>query len=176
MVVPTGAAWKVGLVVSAAFLLVVFGVALRGGGEREAPVVGRPAPDFALGLFDGGTFRLSEARGAVVVLNFWASWCVPCRREAPILERTWQAFRDRGVIFVGVNVQDNEAAARRFLAEFGKTYPAGPDTTGRIAVDYGVTGIPETYFVDRRGRIAVKWVGPFPSEARLRAILEDLLR
>ncbi len=81
-----------------------------------------------------------------MVVDFWASWCVPCRQEAPLLEATWRAYRDQGVVFVGVNFQDEERAARRFLDEFGITFPNGPDPGSRIAIDYGVYGIPELFF------------------------------
>jgi peroxiredoxin len=103
--------------------------------------------------------RLEDFRGKVVFLNFWASWCVPCRAEAKDLESAWKKYKDRGVVFVGVNIQDKEDDARRFIEEFGITYMNGRDATGRIAIDYGVWGIPETFFIDRHGRITYKHVG-----------------
>ena len=142
--------------------------------EIPSPLLGRPAAPFALALFDGGRFALAERTGQVVLLNFWASWCVPCREEASLLEATWRAYRDKGVLFIGVNIQDSDEAARAFLREFRITYPNGPDHGGRIAIDYGVYGIPETFFIGRDGRILAKHVGAIGSE-RLRASLDATL-
>ncbi|MGQ0602208.1 MAG: TlpA disulfide reductase family protein, partial [Anaerolineales bacterium] len=91
------------------------------------PASSGAAPDFALTTFDGETLRLSDLRGQVVVINIWASWCVPCRDEAPVLERVWREYRDRDVVFLGVDYADTEREARAFIAEFGLTYPNGPD-------------------------------------------------
>ena len=143
--------------------------------EIRSPLLGRPAAPFTLALFDGGPFALAEQRGKVVVVNFWASWCVPCREEAPLLEAAWRAYRDQGVVLVGVNFQDAEPAARRFLDEFGLTFPNGPDPGGRIAIDYGVYGIPELFIIGRDGRITYKHIGVI-GEAALQRRLEEALR
>ena len=124
-----------------------------------SPLIGHPAPSFALTLFDGTNFRLQDLRGKVVFLNFWASWCPPCRAEAKDLEATWQRFKDQDIVFVGVNIQDKESNAKEFINEFGITFPNARDVTGRVAVDYGVWGIPETFFIDTEGRITYKHVG-----------------
>lgn len=123
------------------------------------PLIARPATPFTLTLFDGTVLRLEDLRGKVIFLNFWASWCPPCRAEARPLEAAWQTYRDQGVVFVGVNIQDQEEAARAFLEEFGITYPNGMDPGGKIAIDYGVWGLPETFFIDPEGRITYKHVG-----------------
>ncbi|MCI0647960.1 MAG: TlpA family protein disulfide reductase [Chloroflexi bacterium] len=136
----------------------------------------RPAPDFSLTLFDTGeTLRLSDLRGKVVVLNFWASWCPPCRQEAPTFEKVWQRYRERGVVFVGVDIWDTDEDAAKFLREFGLTYPTGPDRTGEIGIDYGLTGLPETYFITRDGMIAQKAIGIVQEETLGQAI-ETLLQ
>jgi cytochrome c biogenesis protein CcmG/thiol:disulfide interchange protein DsbE len=125
----------------------------------DSPILGRAAPPFALTLFDGRTLRLEDLRGRVVFLNFWASWCPPCRVEAPMLEALWGELKDQDVVFLGVNTQDEAPRARAFLDEFGITYPNGRDPDGRIAIDYGVWGLPEAFIVDPAGRITYKHIG-----------------
>ncbi len=136
---------------------------------------GGAAPDFALSLFDGGTFRPAEHRGTVVVVNFWASWCPPCRREAPRFAAAADAYRDRGVVFVGVDFQDREGDARDFLREFDLRYPNGPDPGGDIARTYGVSGLPATVVIDRQGRIRRRWLGEITG-AQLTGFIEETLR
>lgn len=133
-----------------------------------------PAPDFELSTFDGSSIRLSDLLGQVVVINFWASWCVPCRQEAPILEATWRAFRERGVVFIGVDYVDTEAEALAYIAEFDLTYPNGPDLGTRISQAYRIQGVPETFFVDRRGLLRGVHIGPITEQA-LVARIESLL-
>jgi len=136
-----------------------------------SPLVGREAPVFSLRLFDGEVFSLAAHRGDVVVLNFWSSWCIPaCYNEAPALEATWQRYRARGVVLLGVNYQDREAAARDFLAKFQHTFPNGPDVGSKVAIDFGVYGVPETFFIDREGRIAHKHVGEVTVEVLVQHI------
>jgi cytochrome c biogenesis protein CcmG/thiol:disulfide interchange protein DsbE len=119
-----------------------------GGGRTPA------APQFALSRLDApGKLKLASLRGKVVVLNFWASWCVPCKSEAPRLEAAWQRYRGRGVVVLGVDGQDFSGDAKRFIRKHGITYPNVHDGPGDIGTKYGVTGFPETYFVDRRGRL-----------------------
>lgn len=103
---------------------------------------GGQAPDFELRLLDETVVRLSDYRGRVVFLNFWASWCPPCCAEARLLEEAWRQVKDRDIVFLGVNIQDTDEGARRFIEEFGITYPNGRDPQSRIAINYGVYGIP----------------------------------
>jgi cytochrome c biogenesis protein CcmG/thiol:disulfide interchange protein DsbE len=128
--------------------------------DVPSPLVGRPAPLFSLATMDGQSLALEELRGKVVVLNFWASWCFPaCYEEAPVLEQGWQRWRDRGVVVVGVDIQDTAEAAQKFIDQFKLTFPNVRDTRGKISIDYGVYGVPETFFIDRQGRIRLKHVG-----------------
>ena len=143
---------------------------------NKAPVTGRsgitrvqePAPDFRLARFDGGELVLSEQNGRPTVINFWASWCPPCRDEARILEGLWRRHQAAGVLMIGIDIQDAEADAREFLREFNITYPNGRDEDGRITIDYGVIGLPVTFFVNREGIVERRWVGAIEEGAAAR--------
>jgi cytochrome c biogenesis protein CcmG/thiol:disulfide interchange protein DsbE len=113
-------------------------------------------------------------RGKVVVINFWAEWCVECKREADILEATWRAYRDRGVVFLGVDWVDVEPEARKYLTRYNITYPNGPDLGSRIGQDYGLSGVPETFFVDKSGRVDYYRLGPL-TQPELTAKFDALL-
>lgn len=149
--------------------------------RKEAP---RPssgaAPDFTLTLFPdyqakyGDQVGLADLRGKVVVLNFWASWCDPCKEEAALLENVSNAYADRGVVFLGADYLDQEPAAMRYLQEYGITYPNGPDLGSQIARRYRIQGVPETFFITPEG--AVDWfkIGPL-SASELQGCLDTLL-
>jgi cytochrome c biogenesis protein CcmG, thiol:disulfide interchange protein DsbE len=122
--------------------------------QSHPPKIGGPAPNFSLRRIDGtGTLDLASLRGKPVVLNFWASWCVPCKGEAKLLEQAWNQYRGSGVVFVGVDYHDVASDARTFLTHHGITYPTVQDGSGMTGDRYGLTGVPETYFIDRRGRL-----------------------
>jgi cytochrome c biogenesis protein CcmG/thiol:disulfide interchange protein DsbE len=143
--------------------------------DIPSPLVGRAAAPFTLTAFDGAPVRLADLRGKVVVVNFWASWCNPaCYEEAPVLERLWRTYRERGVVVLGVDIQDKDEAGRKFIRDFGLTFPNSPDPGGKVSVDYGVYGVPETFFVARDGIIRAKHVGAITDEV-IRAKLEPLL-
>ncbi len=128
----------------------------------QSPLLGRPAPRATLPMLDGGgQVSLEALRGQVVVVNFWASWCAPCRAEHPDLVAAAAAYRGAGVRFVGVVYQDTPQAARRFLEELGRgrDYLYVTDPGSRAAIDFGVFGIPETFFIDRRGTVVAKITG-----------------
>ena len=136
-----------------------------------SPLVAKEAPPFSLRLFDGGRLTLQELRGKVVVVNFWASWCYPaCYEEAPLLEGAWRAYKNKGVMIVGVNIQDTEKGAREFMGRFNFTFPNGSDPKGKISIEYGVYGVPETFLIDQEGRIAYKHVGALTAETLSRQL------
>lgn len=169
-------------IVAAAVALAAFLALLSWGLISKAPVTGlsgitrveKPAPEFAMPTFDGGTFRLSDHLGKPVVINFWASWCPPCRDEALVLEEAWREYAPRGVVFVGVDIQDVEADAAAYLREFGITYPNGRDADGKITVDYGVIGLPVTFFIGKDGTVVRRWVGAV-RPVELRAWVDALI-
>ena len=122
--------------------------------QTHAPKIGGPAPNFTLRRIDaGGRLDLASLRGKPVVINFWASWCVPCKGEAAMLEQAWNRYKSQGVVFVGVDYHDVTSDARTFMSHHGITYPIVQDGSGSIGDRYGLTGVPETYFVDRQGRL-----------------------
>ncbi|MCS6843984.1 MAG: TlpA family protein disulfide reductase [Caldilineales bacterium] len=160
------------LVLAAGFVaLLAYGLMISG----DRRVTEGQAPDFTLTSFEGKTYRLSELQGQVVVLNFWATWCVSCKDEADDIERVWRQYRDRGVLVLGVNYLDQEPLNRQWIQNYDITYPNGPDIQGRIYNAYGVQGLPETFIVDPQGQVAKVFIGPV-TEAQLVAELERLLR
>jgi peroxiredoxin len=142
------------------------------------PTERQPAPQVTGSTLDGGTFTLADYAGDVVLLNVWASWCAPCRAEAPILERVWRDVQDEGVQFVGLDTRDSDAAAQAFVNRFGLTYPNVVDRDGRLQLLFGDTlppqAIPSTLLIDRQGRVAARALGKV-SESTLRGLLEPLI-
>ena len=156
-------------------LLGVFAVvALQLIRNNAQPITSGPAPDFSVALYEGGDFTLSAHRGEWVVVNFWGSWCGPCRDEAPELQSMWEKYQSKGVIIVGVGFRDVEGAARQFISDYGITYPNGNDDALRITARYAVTGAPETYIIDPDGNVQAFMLGPLPV-GWLDATLTDLM-
>jgi cytochrome c biogenesis protein CcmG/thiol:disulfide interchange protein DsbE len=125
----------------------------------DTPIVGQPAPAFDLERLDGGRLSLAELRGSPIILNFWASWCIPCREEAPLLTAAAADYEARGLRVIGVVYQDSAENARGFMGRYGQTYPGLLDPDGRTAIDYGVFGIPETFFIDAAGFVRSRQIG-----------------
>ncbi len=140
----------------------------------ELRVSPAPARPFSLELLDGRTVALAGLHGKVVMVDFWASWCPPCRKEAPVLAEVYREYAGQGVEFVGVDIWDRREDAQEFVARYGVPYPNGIDTKGTIAIDYGVRGIPEKFFIGRDGTLLKKFVGPMDA-ATLRRVLDGLL-
>jgi len=144
--------------------------------------VGERVPDFTLPLLEGYEYngqqevRLSDLRGKVVMINFWASWCDPCEMEAAALEAVWRDYQPGGeVVFLGVDWVDTEPEARSYLVKFDITFPSGPDQGTRISQIFRIDGVPETYFIDRQGILRNIQIGPFPSQEAVRVIIDSLL-
>jgi cytochrome c biogenesis protein CcmG/thiol:disulfide interchange protein DsbE len=149
----------VAVAVSAVVVLLSIGLS-RDPSATASPLVGRAAPDFTLAQLDGEPVTLSKLRGQVVVVNFWASWCAECHTEQPALNQTWQRFRDSGVVVVGVNFEDTADDAGDYVRATGVEYPVVEDSDSRTALAFGVRGIPETFLIDRTGRIVDRIIGP----------------
>jgi cytochrome c biogenesis protein CcmG/thiol:disulfide interchange protein DsbE len=154
-------AGAVGGVVLVGALLAAFVLVLgRGPSTGQSAQLGRPAPPFSLERLDGGRLSLAELRGRPIVLNFWASWCLPCREEAPMLAKLAADHSARGLVVVGVVYQDSAANATDFIRRYGLSFPALLDPSGRTALDYGVLGLPVTIFIDAGGIIGARQPGP----------------
>ncbi|MGH2573300.1 MAG: TlpA family protein disulfide reductase [Actinomycetota bacterium] len=158
------------LVVAGATSLFAFGLS-RDPSVLRSRLVGRPAPDFSLpALEGGGTVRLSDLRGQVVVINFWASWCLACREEHPNFVLAWDRYRDQGVVFLGIVYQDSRSSAMEYMREMGGDWPNVVDPDSRTALAYGVFGIPETFFIDARGVVRYKQIGATPYDLLVREV------
>jgi cytochrome c biogenesis protein CcmG/thiol:disulfide interchange protein DsbE len=164
------------------FILLAWSLLTDEGGDlaKQANRGDRPAaPDFTLERLNGdGELRLSSLEGKAVVVNFWASWCAPCRDEAPLLEEVWRDNRERGLVMVGVDWKDFRQDARRFAERFDLTFPLVYDGAGDTGDPYGLTGLPETFVVDRDGRVVEAFVGPVDGdvEPRFRAAVQEALQ
>lgn len=142
------------------------------------PDLRQPAPEVTGALLEGGTWSLADQRGDVVVLNVWASWCAPCRAEAPILEEVWREYQDENVQFIGLNTRDSDAAALAFLDTYDITYPNLIDTDGRQQLQFADTlppqAIPSTVIIDPQGRVAARALGVVTASS-LRGLIDPLL-
>ena len=137
---------------------------------------GKPAPPFTIKRLDQeGQVSLSDYAGQPVVLNFWATWCGPCKMEQPVLDWAAQTYKGKAV-FIGIVFEDTEANTRKFLAQTGAAYPQVYDPKSTVAVDYAVSGVPETYFINRQGIIVKKYIYPFSSPDEFAAQIEEIIK
>jgi cytochrome c biogenesis protein CcmG, thiol:disulfide interchange protein DsbE len=159
-----------------AAVLVVFGIALARGiggpAEGRTALEMRDAPRFTVEQFNGEPFVLADHADQPVFIYFWASWCIPCEEEAPVIEALWPEYRDRGWVFLGVNIWDAESDARRFLERFGLTFPTAPDVERNVYVDYGVQGLPVAYFIEPGLQLYARYDGLL-TEDTLRGLLDE---
>lgn len=135
-----------------------------------------PAPSFTLELFDGEIFHLSDFQGKPTVVSFWSSWCPSCRLETPIVVEMQDKYYGEGVKLIGIAIWDSEVNAEKFAIEYGLEFPVGLDKDGSIAIDYGVTGLPEKFFINVDGEIVRKLVGPVTGQQMEEAILNIIER
>ncbi len=144
----------------------------------SVPKEGFTAPDFTLSLLDGGEITLSELRGKVVLVNFWTSWCLPCRQEMPAIESVYRSYKDIGLVVIGLNLtaQDSKQEAAAFAQEVGVTFPIALDLNNSVGNLYRVTALPTSFFIDRKGVIRSVIVGGPMSEAVIQSKVEELLR
>jgi len=140
-----------------------------------APAPNAVAPDFTLRGADGRNVRLDELRGQVVLVNFWASWCTECHDEQAALDQTWQRYRDSGMVLLGVDFEDTSDGAKDYVHQSGLTYPVVEDKDSKTALAYGIRGIPETFVIDRTGRIVDRIIGRVDAD-RLAGAVEPLLK
>ena len=144
---------------------------------------GDEVPDFSLTLYSGYEYngqsvvKISDLRGKVVFINFWASWCKPCEQEAPALEQVWEYYQPSGrVVFLGIDYVDTEIPARAFLKKFNNTYPNGPDIRTEISQMFRIKGVPETYIIDTNGILSYVKIGPFLNVDEIKTIIDPLLQ
>jgi peroxiredoxin len=145
--------------------LILIGSCERGETKTTSSGDRQDAKTFSLPPLNGkGKVAFSDFKGKPVVLNFWASWCAPCRREMPFFENTWKEYKDKGVVFIGIDVMDEEGVAEKFVQAFDITYMILHDSSGEVSNAYGVVALPATFFIDKDGKISKKNYGPFLGE------------
>ena len=145
--------------------------------ELIRPVKIKPVGDFTLPMPDGTTFRLSNHHGKMVFVNFWATWCEPCKEEIPAMERLWRRHKDEGFVMVGVSLDSNPKVVPPFLAQYKVTFPIALDPTMDVANTWGVRALPTSFIVDREGRMTALAMGPRPwDNAAAHALVEGLTR
>lgn len=168
-------AWAVVL----AFILLLGFLAIIGLGlkrTQQGPIaVGQPVPPLTLTTFDGQQIHTADLKGKIILINFWASWCDPCKTEAPILESVWQEYKDSGeVVFLGVDYVDTEPEARAFMAAYNITYINGPDLGTRIAQTFRIRGVPENYILGPNGKLGYALIGGFESVDQVKSAIEQV--
>ena len=165
--------WQAGIVVVGLIFVFFLAARLWQTKNSEQRASGE-APTFSFTTFEGEKISLEDLRGKGVVLNFWASWCNPCREEAVMLEETWQREKENNIVFIGLDYLDQEPAAKAYLQEFAISYANGPDLRSQAARVYGIKGVPETFFIDPQGKIAQLVIGPIVSDDQMNQYLAEI--
>ena len=143
---------------------------------HQGPIgIGDEVPDFTLTTFGGEQIAIGELRGQIIVINFWSSWCIPCEHEAPLFEQVYQMYKDRGVVFLGVNYADDEREARAYLKKSGITFPNGPDKGTLISQAFRISGVPETYIIGPDNHLVDVRIGPYTTLSEIVDAVENVL-
>jgi cytochrome c biogenesis protein CcmG, thiol:disulfide interchange protein DsbE len=167
--------WRILAWVGLIGLLVVVALVLQS--KQQGPVaIGQKPPSFSLVTFDGQKITPQDMAGKVVLVNFWASWCKPCEQEAADMQTAWEYYQTRGdVLFLGIAWTDTEPASLGYIKKFGITYPNGPDLGTSISQAYRTTGVPETYIIDKNGKLASIKLSPYTSVDEIKSAIDPLL-
>ena len=137
--------------------------------------IGNLAPDFQLQYLDGNTVSLSDLRGSPVIINFWATWCGPCRSEMPFIQEIYNEWQDRGLVILAINLRETSSLVSQFIQDNNLSFPVLLDANGNVALEYNVTGIPTTFFIDKDGIIQESKIGPFSSKEDIEEELEHIM-
>ncbi len=168
-------------VIVLAFVLLLGFMALIGWGlnrsMRGALSIGDPVPNFSMTTFGNQAINTNQFAGKVVLVNFWASWCQPCAQEARELEEAYQHYKPGGqVVFIGLTYVDTEPNSLAYIQQYGITYPNGPDLATKVSQMFRVRGVPETYIIDRNGRLAYSKAGPFSSTDEIISVVDGIMK
>lgn len=146
--------------------------------SQQGPIrVGQEIPPISLTTFDGQAIDTTTLKGKVILLNFWSSWCKPCESEADSLQEAWLKYQPGGqVVFIGVDYVDTEPEARGILKKYGTTYLNAPDLGTKVSQMFRIRGVPETYIIDREGKLAYIQIGPFNSTSEIVSTIDTLLK
>ena len=156
--------------------VLVSGLVMTGcSGQAQGPEIGKLAPDFELSSLDGQVVSLSDFLGKPVFLNFWATWCGPCRFEMPFIQKMYEGLSGEGLVVLAVNVQENPTAVREFVESFGLTFPVLLATNSEVPLAYNIRGIPATFFIDENGIIQDIKIGAFASEVEIASRLNKIM-
>lgn len=165
------------LLLSGLFAVFAWGLTTK----ESTQLQNRGAPEFSFTVFNdptvdmaGQEVTLSKLKGQIVVVNFWASWCVECYKEAALLQQAYLDYKDKGVVFIGIDYLDTDKEAMAYMHQYGITYPSGPDIASQISRDYRITGVPETFFIDKQGNIHHVQIGPI-EQFQLYSLLDTLV-